>query len=686
MRARTVQFKFITVADFDGDSTALSNIVFFNDRHSAPSCFTGTARRFCIMKLNRRNTLKSKLIRSKTLNTLSRAAFVESLEPRQLLAAWSPQDQIIGLDKAVQNYPGVTGSGETVVLIDQGVDYNHPALGGGYGNKVVTSWNFGTNSYDVFPYDGNAHGTGSAGQVAGDARVVNGLTYQGVAPGVKLIALSASGTYQVKQAFDWVVAHRAQYNIVGVNWVDPTGGSDSNQFQSALYNLKSQGVFVGGPTGNYGPGPVYAVPNNSYFQFASSTLYNSISTFSPRGSGVNLVAPGDNIDVTWYYSGIHADLPSSGTSWASPQVVGAAALIHQINPGLTPDQEMQILQQSATQIYDSYSGTYYGQLNVNGAIELAYQKSGQSAYTAPTPVAAPAPAPVAAAAVAGTGSQPFKGTPFSTGSVIQAGYYDLGGEGVAFHKTTNFNESGNNSFRGDSVGITWTNAGGGSSTEGWTHASEWLNYTINAAASGSYAIKVNVADAVNGGTFHVEVDGKDATGSLTVPNTGGWDNYSPVSKGGVWIPAGQHVVRIVMDTNGGWGYVGNFMNVSVNPDGGAVAPAVAYTAVAAYTAPAGSAPESPFALSAFAASRSRNVLAFYDNSTNESGFVIERAAWNSGVFNIVTTVASDAGTSTGKGWRFFTDSGNSGTYYNYRIRAINQAGSSGYTTANVSTT
>lgn len=633
------------------------------------------------MKLNRRAQLTLKPIRNKTRHTLARAAFIESLEPRQLLAAWSPQDQLIGLDKATQNYPNVTGAGETVVLIDQGVDYNHPALGGGYGNKVITSWNFGTNSYDVFPYDGNAHGTGSAGEVAGDQHVANGLLYQGVAPGVKIIALNASGTYQVKQAFDWVVAHRAQYNVVGVNWVDPTGTSDSSQFQSALLNLRNQGVFVAGPTGNYGPNPVYVAPNNQYYEIGSSTLYNSISTFTPRGSGVNLVAPGDNIYVTWYYSGIHADLPSSGTSWSAPQAVGAAALIHQINPAFTPDQEMQILQQSATQVYDSYSGAYYPQLNVNGAIALAYQKSGQTGYTAPTPVTTPTPI---ASAPATTNSQPFKGTPFVTGTVIQAGFYDLGGEGAGYHKTTNYNESGSTAFRGDKVGIGWTNSGGGSSFLGWTHASEWLNYTVNAAASGSYSIKLNVSDAGNGGTFHVEVDGKDATGTLTVPNTGGWDNYNPVSKSGVWIPAGQHVVRVVMDTNGSWGYVGNFMNVSVIPDSGGGNGTGGVAAPVAQTG--GAAPDSPYALSVFAGSGSRNILAFYDNSTTETGFIIERAAWNSGVFNAVTTLASDANASAGKGWRFFTDSGNSGTYYTYRVRAVNQAGSSGNTTANVSTT
>ena len=64
---------------------------------------------------------------------VSATATMENLEPRQMLAAWSLQDRIIGLDKVAQYYPGITGTGETVVLIDQGVDYNHPELGGGFG-------------------------------------------------------------------------------------------------------------------------------------------------------------------------------------------------------------------------------------------------------------------------------------------------------------------------------------------------------------------------------------------------------------------------------------------------------------------------------------------------------------------------------------------------------------------------
>src|SRR5438477_1920081 len=118
---------------------------------------------------------------------------------------WSTQDRQVGLDLAVANYPSITGAGETVAVIDRGVDYNHYALGGGFGKKIIDAWNFDNNTSDVMPYDNDAHGTGTVGQIAADPHYVNGQLYQGVAPGVKIVALKAQGTSEVKSAFDWVL-------------------------------------------------------------------------------------------------------------------------------------------------------------------------------------------------------------------------------------------------------------------------------------------------------------------------------------------------------------------------------------------------------------------------------------------------------------------------------------------------
>ncbi|HEX8521322.1 MAG TPA: carbohydrate-binding protein, partial [Tepidisphaeraceae bacterium] len=57
---------------------------------------------------------------------------------------------------------------------------------------------------------------------------------------------------------------------------------------------------------------------------------------------------------------------------------------------------------------------------------------------------------------------------------------------------------------------------------------------------------------------HLEVDGVNVTGSLAVTNTGGWQSWGTVTKSGVNLTSGQHVIRLVMDAAGSSSYVGNF--------------------------------------------------------------------------------------------------------------------------------
>jgi carbohydrate binding protein with CBM6 domain/parallel beta helix pectate lyase-like protein len=153
-------------------------------------------------------------------------------------------------------------------------------------------------------------------------------------------------------------------------------------------------------------------------------------------------------------------------------------------------------------------------------------------------------------------STPYSGTPAPLPGKVQFENYDVGGEGVAYHDTTAGNTGG--AYRSTSVDIQPTTDTGGGYNIGWVVAGEWLTYTVSVASSSTYTLDVRVAQQASGGTFHVDVDGVNKTGSIGVPNTGGWQAWRTITKTGISLSAGTHVVRVVMDANAGSGAVGNF--------------------------------------------------------------------------------------------------------------------------------
>jgi hypothetical protein len=183
------------------------------------------------------------------------------------------------------------------------------------------------------------------------------------------------------------------------------------------------------------------------------------------------------------------------------------------------------------------AGTDGKDLGVNFT-ELAAALNG-----APTPTPPPPPPP----SPAPSGSTPYTGTPVALPGTVQSENYDAGGESIAYHDTT----SGNTGavYRSNNVDLQATTDSGGGYLVGWTKAGEWLNYTVNVTAAGTYALDVRVASNGVGGTFHVEVNGVNKTGTLTVPNTGGWQTFQTITKTGVTLAAGVQIIRVVMDSN-----------------------------------------------------------------------------------------------------------------------------------------
>ncbi len=137
--------------------------------------------------------------------------------------------------------------------------------------------------------------------------------------------------------------------------------------------------------------------------------------------------------------------------------------------------------------------------------------------------------------------------------------FDEGGARVAFVDSSAGNSGG--AYRPTDVDI--EPIPGGGYNVGWIAAGEWLKYTVAVAAAGTHTLEFRVASKGAGGTFHLEVNGTNVTGPVSIPNTGGWQSYTTIRKTGLQLPAGVQVWRFVMDSAGPNGAVGNIDIVRV---------------------------------------------------------------------------------------------------------------------------
>ncbi len=65
--------------------------------------------------------------------------------------------------------------------------------------------------------------------------------------------------------------------------------------------------------------------------------------------------------------------------------------------------------------------------------------------------------------------------------------------------------------------------------------------------NGSFTFSARVASPNDGRSIRFEIDGKDATGQIAVPNTGGYQAWTTVTSNPVDLTAGKHTLRMVLD-------------------------------------------------------------------------------------------------------------------------------------------
>ncbi|HYG40600.1 MAG TPA: beta-1,3-glucanase family protein [Cytophagales bacterium] len=96
---------------------------------------------------------------------------------------------------------------------------------------------------------------------------------------------------------------------------------------------------------------------------------------------------------------------------------------------------------------------------------------------------------------------------------------------------------------------------------GWIEAGDWMAYNVNIPATGTYKVSYRVATPNSGTSLRLEKDaGATNLGTVSIPNTGGWQNWTSVSHN-VSLPAGQYAIGIATSTGG---FNINRLNVSNN--------------------------------------------------------------------------------------------------------------------------
>lgn len=144
---------------------------------------------------------------------------------------------------------------------------------------------------------------------------------------------------------------------------------------------------------------------------------------------------------------------------------------------------------------------------------------------------------------------PFGGSAHAVPGVVQCEDFDEGSNGQSYNDCDPQNQGG--AYRGTGVDIEASTPTG--YNIGWMCQGEWLEYTVDVESAGVYDLEVRVASQATGGSFRIEVDGQDRSGTIAVPVTGGWQTWTTTA-GTVQLDGGEQVIRFVNLGSAGQGY------------------------------------------------------------------------------------------------------------------------------------
>ncbi len=322
-----------------------------------------------------------------------------------LSSQWHLRAASYGADiRAVGAWGHALGDSNVVVaVIDTGVDWNHPDLGGTHPDRVTgaiwTNWTEynGTpgvdddgNGYmddirgwdwvdvgdqgfplqddttaDNDPSDYAGHGTNCSGCIA--PITDNGVGVAAAAPGVRIMALRVGFIpFESSQAvvrMDYCAQAMVYAALNGADIINASWGNDFS-LSNEVTICQNNGVLIVTSAGNDNDDlPDYLSTRDGVLSVAATDQSDGKADFSDFGDWVDLCAPGIAIYTTGFdgSAGTSTYASVQGTSFSSPIVAGGAALIWSTNPSLTYAQVSTILLDACDNI-DAENPAFVGRL------------------------------------------------------------------------------------------------------------------------------------------------------------------------------------------------------------------------------------------------------------------------------------------------------------------------------------
>jgi hypothetical protein len=143
-------------------------------------------------------------------------------------------------------------------------------------------------------------------------------------------------------------------------------------------------------------------------------------------------------------------------------------------------------------------------------------------------------------------STPYGGTRRTIPGKLEAEEYDNGGQNIAYVDGTATNLGA--AFRPtEAVDVRSCPDVGGGYCIGWTTDGEWMKYSVNVTTTGLYTFTVRAGTPNTGKTVQFQVDGTTVA-SITILNTGGYNNWQTSTLNNVQLTAGDHTFRFMVVT------------------------------------------------------------------------------------------------------------------------------------------